>query len=462
MLMTELKPTDVPPLGSNIERIVAIVELFAGDNQPRRTIDVISGLGIAQATGFGLIRAMVEANLLEKTAHGMVRLGEQAKVLGFIPIGAYYTEVKAERNQVYRFNTQRSIPKQLEPSPTAWDQELLQRVNTQAFMRSGKARIALLTASKADLWRLALLRSIHYGIKLNEAKVEEFRVWDAGDDESVQCQQIDEALSEGFDVLLVSATPDDTGALSAALKGSLERGVAVVAVDRRPNDHDAYLSFVTASEASIAKISARWMVEKIGYKGRIWMFSGIQGASTSIVRQAAALEEFTRYKDIQIEAVVYTDWDPIKGYEAVNSLLETWGNAPDGIWCDSGLQGIGAVQAFLDLGMQPPPHTGGDLNKMYKLCLDNRVPFSALDYPATMGAHSVDILFQVLAGKEVPKRVEEPLTVVIPRGHETKTVKADELAEKHVRWNLPDDTILSQGAVLEVSTDEVEPPVETS
>jgi len=41
--------------------------------------------------------------------------------------------------------------------------------------------------------------------------------------------------------------------------------------------------------------------------------------------------------------------------------------------------------------------------------------------------------------------------IVLPRGLETQSVKADVWAERHVVWDLGDDAILSQGPALQTS-----------
>ena len=55
----------------------------------------------------------------------------------------------------------------------------------------------------------------------------------------------------------------------------------------------------------------------------------------------------------------------------------------------------------------------------------------------------------ILQGLPVPQRVEVPVQIILPRGQETQSVKADTWAELHVQWGLGDDAILSQGPALQ-------------
>ncbi len=65
-----------------------------------------------------------------------------------------------------------------------------------------------------------------------------------------------------------------------------------------------------------------------------------------------------------------------------------------------------------------------------------------------MGARALEMALEVLGGNTVPQRVEVPVQIVLPRGLETTSVKADAWAELHVAWDLSDDAILSQGPAL--------------
>jgi DNA-binding LacI/PurR family transcriptional regulator len=146
--------------------------------------------------------------------------------------------------------------------------------------------------------------------------------------------------------------------------------------------------------------------------------------------------------------VAFSDWTEEGGYAAVDRLLEQAGTSPDAVWCDSGLQGVGSLSRFLENGGALPVHTGGDLNQMYKMALHHKLPFVAVDYPAAMGARAIEVALDVLAGKPVRRRVEMAAPVVLPRGQDTTNVRADIWAETHVRWDLPDNAILSQGPSL--------------
>ena len=434
--------SDVPR--SNLVRIARILRCFDTGNTPRRTHDILTEVGLNRSTGFGLLRALVRRGWLEKADHGLLRLGPKAADLAYAPLQAIDNTVVQNTAALPREGGT-AAARQLK---TEWDERLFETVATESFRREPPFRIGFANASLSNEWRRAMFESMRYAIRLHDDRIAAFRVLEAGDDARTQIDQIDALIEQELDILLVSTTTVHSPLLDQKLKDVAYRGIPVVAVDRRPRNPSSLVSFVTASDRRIGRISALWLAERLKGAGRVWMLSGLEGASPAMRRQSAALSGFSEFSGIRIEAVTYTDWTEEGGRKAIQRLIDQGSAAPDGIWCDSGLQGVGSLRFFIENDLPVPAHTGGDLNRMYKLALHHKVPFVALDYPAAMGARAVEVALDVLSGKPVPKRVEVPVPVVLPRGMETASVRADTWAERHVGWDLPDTAILSQGPSL--------------
>ncbi|WP_136440707.1 substrate-binding domain-containing protein [Pacificoceanicola onchidii] len=430
---------------SNVQRIAEILKGFDGNNTPRRTHEILDDLGVTRSTGFGLIRALVAADWLERFDHGQLRLGPKAR--GLIFAGLEAPEAADDKTLSVTARPGSGAAGAARPD-LEWDPALVRTVDASRFRKSAPYRIGFSNASTSNPWRRAMLQSLYYAEKIAQAQISDLLVLDAEDDPARQLQQIDALVAQGIDLLIISITSVNDTALSDRLGALARQGLPIIAVDRRPNDRSSLVSFVTASDHRIGRICALWMAEHLAGQGRVWMLSGLEGASPALRRQQAALATFSDFPGIQVENVSYTDWTEQGGYQAIEKVLAEAGRPPDGVWCDSGLQGIGSVRRFLDSGLGIPAHTGGDLNEMYKLCLHHKVPMAALDYPASMGARALQLALDVLGGNTVPQRVEEPVQIVLPRGCETASVKADSWAELHVEWDLPDDAILSQGPAL--------------
>ena len=66
-----------------------------------------------------------------------------------------------------------------------------------------------------------------------------------------------------------------------------------------------------------------------------------------------------------------------------------------------------------------------------KLAVEYDVPVINFDYPPAMGADSVDLALQVLAGNPVPKIYEVNVDVIVSKGDETTSIKADKWVEDY-------------------------------
>lgn len=439
---------DVPR--SNLVRIARILGCFDTRNTPKRTHDILSEVGLNRSTGFGLLRALTLRGWLEKADHGLLRLGPRAAELAYAPLQAIEDAAVQKTAAVPREGGSAETH-QLD---SEWDERLFETVATEYFRREPPYRIGFANASLSNEWRRAMFESMRYAERLHADRIASFRVLEAGDDAGTQVDQIDDLIEQELDLLLVSTTTVHSPLLDRKLKDVANRGIPIVAVDRRPRDPSSLVSFVTASDRRIGRVSALWLAERLKGIGRVWMLSGLEGTSPAMRRQSAAFSGFSEFPGIRVDAVTYTDWTEAGGRKAIRRLVEHGSAMPDGIWCDSGLQGVGSLKYFIENDLPVPAHTGGDLNQMYKLALHHRVPFVALDYPAAMGARVLEVALDVLSGKPVPRRVEVPVPVVLPRGMETASVRADTWAERHVGWDLPDTAILSQGPSLRGSWEE--------
>lgn len=67
------------------------------------------------------------------------------------------------------------------------------------------------------------------------------------------------------------------------------------------------------------------------------------------------------------------------------------------------------------------------------------------DYPPGMGKDAVEVALKVLQGVPVPKIYEIATDIVLSKGHDTQSVRADRWAEDYVQLDKPMDLILSTG-----------------
>jgi len=331
------------------------------------------------------------------------------------------------------------------PRTLLWASRDLEYVDTSKYKKDGPFVIGFSNASISNIWRVGLLHSIEKAAADNKDKIKQLIITDANDDPAKQVSDVQDLLQRQVDLLIVS--PATAQALDPIVSQAMDQGVPVVLVDRRVSG-DNYVSFVTASDQALGRTMAQWMAERMGGKGNIIMIGGIAGASPAELRIAAAKQVFAEFPDINILDVQYSDWSPAKGKQVMAAMIQKYGDQINGVWNDSGLQGSGALEAFVEAGWADgkiPPITCADLNGCVKLAVEHKVPVMSFDYPPAMGGVSVAVALKVLAGTPVPKQYEVNADIAISKGDETASVKADRWVEDYARLDRPNDLILSTG-----------------
>lgn len=440
---TDDETSPAPAGGSRRGRSVAIalICLLAAREGAIRTGEAARHLAIARSSLNRIGRVLADHGLLDLTRRGWIALGPAALRLGNRREAMLRQE--DERRQAPR-------RKRLSRAPgasyvLARNPDCIRLSDTGRFRRTPKFRLGFSNASIDHPWRTALVHSVEYGAVRHEALVSALSVRHAGLDARRQILDIEALLARGIDGLVLSATRSTD--LAEVIAEAERRGVPTVIVDRGQPDALPHASFVTCDDRTIGEITARWLSERLHGRGSVLLLPGLLGADPAHRRLEGALAVFARHPGIRVVDICWTGWQQRRGREIVAARLAAGGEALDGVWCDSGLQAVGSLKAFLAAGRSGaiPPHTGGDLNLAYKLAIRHGVAQAAVDYPPAMGLRSVEVLIDVLRGRAVPRRVDVSTEIVVTRGHATRSVKPDLWSDEHVRWDLPDDLILASG-----------------
>ena len=331
------------------------------------------------------------------------------------------------------------------PRTFLWNSGPIQFTETAKFKKNPPWTIAVANASISNVWAVGWLHSLQYVAAQHKDVIKQLIVTDANDDLNKQVADIQDLLQRKPDLLLVR--PATAQALDPSVTRAMKSGVPVVLSDRSITS-DNYLSLVNADDWSLGRHMAQWIAETLKGKGNIVMIAGIAGASPAENRIKAAHEVFDTYPDIKILDLQYTDWSPAKGKTVMAALIQKYGKQIDAVWSDHGLEGSGAIEAFVDAGYKDgeiPPITCADLNGCLTLAVKHKVPLMNFDYPPKMGGVSLEVALSVLRGVPVPKHYVISSEISISKGHETPSVKADRWLEDYAQMNKSDDFIVSTG-----------------
>lgn len=421
-------------------RVSAVLASFDPHEPNMRIDDLLSRAGIPKSSGYKLISDMTTEGLLKREARGFVALGRSAAELLYAPL-------KANMPLRESFGGPKLRQPGSTPRKSHFESNLLELVSTERYRKNPPFIIGFANAATTHPWRLAMESSLRAAAQRHAEVVAKLIVSDARNDPVRQVMQLSEMQKAGADICILSAAVERHDALEEKVRQLAQQDVPVVGVDRMCGDGRHLVSFVTASDETVGRVSALWMAEHLKGRGRIVLLCGMENASPCSIRLRAARQVFVAFPGIEIVDIHFTDWLAERGYALMTGYLSS-GFVPDGVWCDSGLQGIGSLNAFRDHGFRRgtiPPHTGGEMNLMYKIAATEKVPLCGLDYPPAMGAISFQVALDTLFGRQVPRVVEANSEIIVTRGHETKSVRADIHAEKKVYWNRADDHVHASG-----------------
>jgi ABC-type sugar transport system substrate-binding protein len=426
-----------PGGGASHQAMMKVTSALAAKQGEMAIADLVGTLSIPRSTLYSVIRAMIGENLLENIARGRVRLSR------------LWLDMALRREDAGRdasvANPEVAVGLSLPPVSRSflWNPVLTGVSDCSRFRKPKPYKIGFSNGSRSNHWRQALVDEVERRA-MARTEICDLVVLHADDDVDTQRNHLKTLGRADLDIVLVS--PVDRFGVTRAIKLLSQAGTPVVMVDRMIDDDQAYITHVFSADASIGRIPAQWLVERLNGQGGILMLAGMEGTTPVEQRSRAALEVFETHSGIDVLDLAYTGWTREGGRTATAAAIERYGDRIAGVWCDSGQQGVGSLDAFIAAGRSGriPYHTGGDINAMYQDALRLSVPMAAIDYPPSMGSRAVDICIDILSGERVLRRVEIDASVIVTRGFESPSVRADIYVEDHVRWDRPRTYIMGQ------------------
>ncbi len=246
----------------------------------------------------------------------------------------------------------------------------------------------------------------------------------AGANAQKQIQQINAMVQAGAKAILVY--PISPTALNQVVKNACSKGVMVIAYDAQITEPCAYNVSMDQEEAG--RVTAEWLVKKLGGKGNIVAITGVPGTSVDTLRTKAAKEVFARSPDIKIVAEAPGMWSQAVARTELSKILATqsWDKI-DGLWMQVGC--FTANQMQLESGVPEDKlkacagegSNGGRIqmlpkdtaveggNGAYKPMGAPRISYAS---PPYSGAYALRLVVDKLDGKDVPLKTVLPLPIV--------------------------------------------------
>lgn len=226
---------------------------------------------------------------------------------------------------------------------------------------------------------------------------------ETADTPSDQINDLDTLATKGVDALVILAT--ESAPLTPKAKELKERGIFIVNVDRGFTEPVADV-FLAGDNKAFGRMSAEYMVEKLGGKGNILILRGIP-STVDTDRYDTAMEVFNANPGIKVLDSQPGMWNKDTSYKVIQSMLVKHPQV-DAIWSSDDDMSEGAEQALKEAGRDKNIWMlgGGGKKEIVKRIMDGDPMYPALvTYPPSMTAQAVDKCVELLkSGKKVDQR----------------------------------------------------------
>jgi len=182
-----------------------------------------------------------------------------------------------------------------------------------------------------------------------EAAGAKLTVNEAGKDISTQISQIESAINQKADCIIIE--PVSADGVIPAVEQAVAAGIPVIIYNQNISDPSKATCFVGVSNEDLGYMEMKRACEDIGGKGNVAILTGPVGSEGEIGRSAGYKKALQEYPDVK---VVYEDdgqWTTENGLKFAENWLQT-GTEINAFVCQNDGMAMGCVKAVEDKNLQ--------------------------------------------------------------------------------------------------------------
>jgi ribose transport system substrate-binding protein len=269
----------------------------------------------------------------------------------------------------------------------------------QSEESSTKWKIGMSQCNLGEPWRVQM----NADVKTAADQMSELKVIfkDAQNDTLKQQAQVEEFISAGVDLLIIS--PKEAAPLTPVVAQAYKKGIPVIVLDRRVLGDD-YTCFIGADNKKIGKAAGKWIVDKLGGKGKVVELKGLMTSTPGQDRNSGFREGI---KGVDIEIVFEADmkWlepDARKEMESALARFEKIDlvyahNDPGAHGAYLAAKATGREKEMLFVGIDGLPQEG-------QAYVAQGILSASFEYP-TGGKEAIETAIKLLDGETVEKEI---------------------------------------------------------
>jgi len=239
----------------------------------------------------------------------------------------------------------------------------------------------------------------------------ELTINDAAQDVNKQISQIETAVNQGVDGIIIE--PVSVDGILPGVQMAKEAGVTVVIVNQQISDPSAADCYVGVSNADGGEMEMTKAAEDIGGAGNVAFLYGPMGSDAQIGRLEGYQRVLEMYPDIKVVFESTAEWDTAKAL----SLVENWLQANKdikAIVAQNDGMALGALKAIEDANLQ-------DSIKVYGLdatpdalqaVKDGRLAATVSQSTTTQGTESMKACYAIANGETVDSEILVDFTLI--------------------------------------------------
>lgn len=227
-------------------------------------------------------------------------------------------------------------------------------------------------------------------------EIGEFIFTEANWQPAKQVADLEDLLAQKVDALIVA--PLAPALVKDQVAKALAAGVPVVNFGTG-GDVLATTVEVMGGGERFGEVGGKFLREKLGGKGTIWVFRGIAGVEEEQQRYDG-FRKAIEGSDIKIGTEVYGDWNYAKGKQLCENLVLS-GQPVDGIWFSGADMTRACIDVFAEAGKPLVPMTGESNNGFLRAWKNAGVDGAAPIFTPGLGPATVRAAVALLQGKSL-------------------------------------------------------------
>lgn len=224
-------------------------------------------------------------------------------------------------------------------------------------------------------------------------------VLEAGKDINTQVSQIEMAVTNGANVIIIE--PVSADGVLAAVKAAEEAGVKCIIYNQNISDPSVATAFVGVSNSDMGYMEMKKACEEIGGEGNIALLLGPLGSEGQLGRSAGYDRALAEYPNVKVVFEEDGEWTTENGLRLVENWIST-GTKIDAVVAQNDNMALGAVKAFEDAGLSGTPAYGVDaVDDALKAIDEGRLTATIDQATPTQSKLAIEVAIKLFKGETV-------------------------------------------------------------